>query len=231
MKLFPSLAAIPSILVAVVIASPAMAAENIKLRFSACAIALAEDQSELHLPLGTGSGPGDMSWLKVGLNELTVGDDLEYTGPATLRFYATPETENKPVASITLEPASGSLLLVFLPDQASGGYKIIPITDAGFPYGSYFFQNLSPHPVAIALGEKQQVLRPGESKVQAASPGQDEEVKIHASINGNSRLIKSSSWRLDAGQRELVFFHSPPGSSIVSTKHVVSTKPEAGRER
>jgi hypothetical protein len=229
MKLFPSFTTLPSILVAGAIASPAMAAENIKLRFSACAIALAEDQSELHLPLGTGSSPGAISWMKVGLNELTVGDEIEYTGPATLQFYATPDPAGKPLASITLEPASGSLLLVFLPDQASGGYKIIPIPDAGFPYGSYFFQNLSPHPVAIVLGEKQQVLRPGENKVQTANAGQDEEVKIHASINGNSRLIKSSSWRLDAGQRELVFFHSPPGSSIVSTKHVVSTQPEAGR--
>jgi hypothetical protein len=49
-------------------------------------------------------------------------------------------------------------------------------------------------------------------------------VKIHASINNAARLIKSTSWRLDADQRELVFFYQAPGSATVLSKHLMSNK-------
>ena len=39
-------------------------------------------------------------------------------------------------------------------------------------------------------------------------------------------LIKSSSWRLDAGQREMVFFYTPPGTTRVLAKHLVLPRAE-----
>jgi hypothetical protein len=200
-------------------------ADPVKLSFSACAVAIVDDSSELNLPLSTSSDGRVTEWLKVPLNELTVGEPLQYRGPAAMRFYAKPDADAKPIASINLSTNSSSVLLVFLPNPAGDGYRIIPVADSTFPYGSYYFQNLSANPVAIDLGGNKHVLKPGESAIQSTRPGEDEEVRIHASIRGNARLIKSTSWRLDATQRELVFFYTRPGTEMVTTKHVMSIKP------
>lgn len=201
------------------------AADPIKRSFAACAIALNDDISELYLPLGPTSVEGESEWLKVPLNELTVGAPLEYHGPANLRFFANPAADAKPVATINLAASTSSMLLVFLPNPVGDGYRIIAIADSDFPFGSYYFQNLSPHPVAVDLDGKKHLLDPGKSAVEPASPDDDQEVRIHASIQGKTRLIKSTSWRLDAEQRELVFFHTPPGSGRVATKHILSIRP------
>jgi hypothetical protein len=200
------------------------AGDGIKLRFSVCAVALSGELSELHLPLAKATGAKPTAWLKVPLNETTVGAPMEYRGPAALRFFAAPGEGTKPVATMTVATTAKSILLVFLPDPATGGYKVIPVDDAEFVFGSYYFHNLSPHAVAIDLGGRKQVLKPGGKAVMAVPPAEDQEVKIHASINGAARLIKSTSWRIDADQRELVFFYTPPGGEMVLTKHLMSSK-------
>ena len=200
------------------------AGDGVKIRFSVCAVALSGELSELHLPLAKSPGAKPTDWLKVPLNETTVGASMEYQGPAALRFFATSGEGAKPAATVTVATTAKSILLVFLPDPDTGGYKVIQVDDAEFAFGSYYFHNLSPHAVAIELGGRKEVLKPGAKAVVAAPPAEDQQVKIHASINGAARLIKSTSWRIDADQRELVFFYTPPGGEMVLTKHLMSSK-------
>lgn len=201
---------------------------QVSVRISVGAVAIHEDQSELHLASGKPGGGGEPNWQTVALNDLTVGESFDYRGPATLGFYAAPAAGSRLIAQVDLGASAKSVLLVFIPDASTGGYRIIPINDDEFKFASYYFQNLSHHAVAIDLGGKKRILNPGGKAVEAAVPGEDQEVKIHASINGNPRLIKATSWRLDAGQRELVFFHTPPGSELVRAKHLFSTQTIGG---
>lgn len=206
-----------------VIPSPAEVPQ-VSVRISVGAVAIHDDQSELHLAGGEPGDGRDAAWQKVALNELTVGEPIDYRGPSTLAFFAAPVAGSKQIAKVDLGVSAKSVLLVFVPDAATGGYRIIPIHDGEFQFGSYYFQNLSRHAVAIELGGQKRILNPGAKAIQAAVPGEDQEVKIHASIEGKPRLIKATSWRLDASQRELVFFHTPPGTQLVRTKHLVSTQ-------
>jgi hypothetical protein len=200
------------------------------IRISVGALAIQDDLGELHLAGGT---PGDgrkSEWRTVALNELTVGESIDYRGPATLGFYAAPVAGSRQVATVDLPTSATSVLLVFIPEAATGGYRVLPIPDSEFGFGSYYFHNLSQHAVAIDLAGRKRILNPGDKAVERAAPGEDQEVKIHASINGTPRLIKATSWRLDAGQRELVFFHTPPGSNLVRTKHLISSQSIATAE-
>ena len=52
---------------------------------------------------------------------------------------------------------------------------------------------------------------------------------LERTVNGKAVLIKSTSWRLDANQREMVFFHTPPGTGRVLAKHLLSTRPEPAK--
>ncbi|MCF7732490.1 MAG: hypothetical protein K9N23_12435 [Akkermansiaceae bacterium] len=178
----------------------------------------------MHLPLAKASGNRQAAWLKVSLNVFTVGTSVAYKGPAALRFFDSPSEEAKQVAAVTVAGTAKSILLVFIPDPGTGGYKVIQVDDADFAFGSYYFQNLSSHTVVIDLAGQKQILKPGAKAVLAARAGENQHVKIHASINGAARLIKSTSWRIDADQRELVFFYTPPGVETVLTKHLVSSK-------
>ena len=90
------------------------AGDGIKLRFSVCAVALSGELSELHLPLAKATGAKPTAWLKVPLNETTVGAPMEYRGPAALRFFAAPGEGTKPVATMTVATTAKSILLVFL---------------------------------------------------------------------------------------------------------------------
>lgn len=198
--------------------------DRVNLRFSACALAINGELSEVHLPLAKAAGAKATEWLKVPLNEITVGQPLAYHGSSKLTFFAKQVEGEKPVATVTVAATAKSILLVFLPDSATAGYKVIQVNDADFAFGSYYLQNLSPHAIAIDLAGRKQILPPGAKAIMAVPAAEDQQVKIHASINNTARLIKSTSWRLDADQRELVFFYQPPGSATVLSKHLMSNK-------
>lgn len=208
------------------ISSARAADEVIHAKFTICAIAVCDNLATLQIPLPGPSKAASQPWLEVPLNELSTSETFDYKGPPTVRFFATTDTTAKPVAAVTLPTGAASLLLVLLPNATNDGYRVIVVPDSDFAFGSYYLQNLSSFPVAVDLGGKKQALPPGAKAVMPGGGGKDLDIKIHASINGRTRLIRSTSWRIDSNQRELIFFHSPPGTDRVMTKHIVSTKPE-----
>lgn len=200
--------------------------DTIHAKFTVCAVAICGELAKLQIPLPQPAKATRQPWLEVPLNELNTSATFDYKGPPAVRFFATANAATKPVATATLPAGGDSLVLVMVPNPTNDGYRVIVVADAEFAFGSYYLQNLSPHPVAVDLGGKKQILVPAAKAVMPGGGGADQDVKIYASINGQQRLIKSSSWRLDANQREMVFFHTPPGTEQVVSKHIVSMQPE-----
>lgn len=223
-RLTPALLWLSATLIAV--PTTRAADEPIHAKFTICALAICGELATLQVPLPAPSKAARQPWLEVPLNELSTSKSFDYHGPPSVRFFATADPAAKPVAAATLPSGGASLLLVMVPNATNDGYRVIVVPDAEFTFGSYYLQNLSTYPVAVDLGGSKQVLAPGAKTVMPGGGGEDRDVKIHASIKRQPRLIKSTSWRLDSNQRELVFFHSPPGTDQVVTKHIVSMQPE-----
>ncbi len=195
-----------------------------KIRFAACATDIVAELQTLHLASGGNSAAKAATWLDIPLNVFTLSQPIEYEGPRTLNFLAAATAEAKPVASIELPGDARSYLLVFVPNAESSGYRVLPIVDADIPYGSYFLVNCSMFQVAVNIDNQKKVLPPGGKASFAGANGQPQDVRIHASIHEQARLLRSTRWQLDANQREVVLFYGQPGSDLVRSKHFMAMR-------
>jgi len=195
-----------------------------KIHIAACATEIVAELQTLHLASGGNKAAKAATWLDIPLNVFTLSQPIEYEGPRTLNFLATATAEAKPVASIELPGDARSYLLVFVPNEESSGYRVLPIVDADFPYGSYFLVNCSLFPVAVNIANQKKVLPPGGKANFAGANGQPQDVRIQASIHEQARLLRSTSWQLAANQREVVLFYGQPGSDLVRCKHFIAMR-------
>jgi len=195
-----------------------------KIRLAACATDIVADLQTLHLASGGNHAAKTATWLDIPLNVFTLSQPIEYEGPRTLNFLAAATADAKPVASIELPGDARSYMLVFVPNVESSGYRVIPIVEADFPYGSYFLVNCSMFPVAVNIANQKKVLPPGGRANFAGANGQPQDVRIHASIHEQARLVRSTSWQLNANQREVVLFYNQPGSDQVRSKHFMAIR-------
>lgn len=195
-----------------------------KIRIAVCATDIVAALPTLHLASGGNNAAKTPTWLDIPLNVFTLSQPIEYEGARTLNFLAATTAEAKPVASIDLPGDAMSYLLVFVPNAESNGYRVLPIVDADFPYGSYFLVNCSAFQVAVNIASQKKILPPGGKATLAGANGQPQDVLIHASIHEQARLVRSTSWQLAANQREVVLFYKPPGSDLVRSKHFMALR-------
>ena len=201
------------------------AQESASVRLSFGAVGLLDNLATLHLAAGADADGQPTEWLQVRLNQHTISQPIDYSGPLQLRFFSTESTAEPPVAATTVDGTAESLLLVFVPDD-NNRYRIVQVNDDRFAFGSYYFHNLSPHPVALEVGDHRSALRPGEQTIVRAAAAASQLVRIYSRIDDQQRLIRSSTWRLEPGQRELIFFHTPPGTNLVQARHLISARPD-----
>lgn len=201
--------------------------DRIGVSFSVATLAISGDLSEARAPLDSAGSANSAGWLEVKLNENSLTGPYRYHGPPLLRLYGMRNPPGQPLAETRLAEGSANLILVLLPKP--GGYQALAIPEAEAPDGSFFLMNFSPFPVAVELAARREVIKPGSRVSLPGGQGKDQDVRIHASVNGKAVLIKSTSWRLDADQREMVFFHTPPGTGRVLAKHLLSTRPEPAK--
>ncbi|MCX6875004.1 MAG: hypothetical protein NTW21_14525 [Verrucomicrobia bacterium] len=197
---------------------------NKKIRICVCAVDIAGDLSTLHLASGGKPAAKTVKWLDIPLNVFTVSQPIEVEGPRMLNFLAAATPDTQPVASVRLPGDASSYLLVFVPNKEANGYRVIPIADHAFPYGSFFLVNCSKTRLAVNIAEQKRLLKPGEQANVPGANGKSQDVSIHASINDQVRLIRSTRWQLDDNQREVVLFYDQPGTDLVRSKHIVATR-------
>ncbi|MBN8458358.1 MAG: hypothetical protein J0M04_11040 [Verrucomicrobia bacterium] len=198
--------------------------DSVSVSVSVATLAISGDIAEVRTPLANEAGTGGGKWLDMKLNENSLTGPYRYHGAPVLRLYGLQDPPGKPLAEAKLPEGSANLILVLLPNP--GGYRALAIPESEAPEGSFFVMNFSPFPVAVELAGKREILKPGGRASMPGGRGEDQEVRIHAVINGKPALVRSTSWRLDANQREMVFFHTPPGTGRVAAKHILSTRPE-----
>jgi hypothetical protein len=199
---------------------------NEKISILVCAAEIVGEFHTLHLATGGKPGTKAAKWLDIPLNVFTVSQAIEYEGPRTLDFLASSTADAKPVAKTELPGNAKSYLLVFLPNKESNGYRVLPIVDSDFPYGSYLLLNCSTFPVAVDIANQKKVLQPGMRTNVPGANGRSQDVNIYASIHDQIRLIRSTCWQLDANQREFVMFYSQPGTDLVRSKHIMTMRAE-----
>ncbi len=197
---------------------------NKKISITVCATDIVGDLNTLHLASGGKPAAKTFKWLDIPLNVFTVSQPIEVTGPRTLNFLATATPDSPPVASIGLPGDASSYLLVFVPNSDSNGYRIIPIAEHDFPYGSYFLVNCSKVRLAVNIADQKKLLKSGEQANVPGANGKSQDVSIHASIHDEVRLIRSTRWQLDENQREVVLFYSQPGTDVVRSKHIMAMR-------
>jgi len=201
------------------------AQESIKtICITVCATDIVGDLNTLHLASGGKPAAKTIKWLDIPLNVFTVSQPIEVTGPRTLNFLATATPDSQPVASIALPGDAISYLLVFVPNKDANGYRIIPIVEHDFPYGSYFLLNCSKVRLAVSIADQKKLLKPGEHVNVPGANGKSQDVSIHASINDEVRLIRSTRWQLDENQREVILFYSQAGTDLVNSKHIMAMR-------
>ena len=102
---------------------------------------------------------------------------------------------------------STKVLLLFFP--AKDGYRAMPIPDGEAGYGSFVLINTTPSNLACQVdGAKPVVVKPGLRINIPAPGGKPVQVKLAAELKqGGSKLIRTSSWQIDANQREFVIVH------------------------
>jgi hypothetical protein len=196
----------------------------VRVTFTVATLALTGDLAEMRVPLASAGAAAGRRWLDVKLNENGFTGPYQYHGVRLLRFYGRQDPPGEALAEAKLPEGVTKLILVLFPK--AGGYSAIAVPEAESPEGSFFLMNTSPFPVSIELAGRREILKPGGRASMAGGRGADQEVRIHAVVDGKATLIRSTSWRLDANQREMVFFHTPPGTTHVVAKHLMATSPE-----
>ncbi len=202
---------------------------NKKISITVCATDIVGDLNTLHLASGGKPAAKTLKWLDIPLNVFTVSQPIEVIGPRTLNFLAAATLDSPPVASTAIPGDATSYLLVFVPNKDANGYRIIPIAEPDFPYGSYFLVNCSKVRLAVSIGDQKKLLKPGEQANVAGANGKSQDVNIHASIHDEVRLIRSTRWQLDENQREVVLFYSQTDSDLVGSKHIMAMRAADGK--
>ena len=114
-----------------------------------------------------------------------------------------------PLVTIPLAGTPAGLLL-FFPDK--DGYQAMRVPEGEAGFGSFvlinttraklFWQAAAAKPVAV---------KPGQRSVIPAPDGKPLPVKLAAELaSGGSKLIRSTTWQIDPGQREFVIVHGEP---------------------
>lgn len=103
--------------------------------------------------------------------------------------------------------ATPRMLILFFP--VKDGYKAMRIPDDEAGYGSFVLINTTPSDLMCQVdGAKPAVVKPGQRSVIPAPGGKPVLVKLAAVLKeGGAKLIRTSSWQLDANQREFVIVH------------------------
>ena len=131
-----------------------------------------------------------------------------------LLFHATREAaeaspSRPPLVSIPLAGAPAGLLL-FFPEK--DGYQAMRIPEGEAGFGSFVLVNTTRAKLSWqAAGAKPVAVMPGQRSVIPAPDGKPLPVKLAAELAaGGSKLIRSTTWQIDPGQREFVIVHGEP---------------------
>jgi hypothetical protein len=132
-----------------------------------------------------------------------VGDRLLFHAS---REAAEADPQGPPVASVKVANTTRMLVLFF---PVKDGYQAMWIPDDEAGYGSFVVINTTPSNLMCQVdGAKPAVVKPGERSVIPAPGGKPVQVKLAAVLKeGGAKLIRTSSWQLDANQREFVIVH------------------------
>ena len=207
-------------------AAPDPSAITAELRVAALDIAGA--YHTLWLRTGPGRKP-----LEVSLNIRTFSNPIAYQGSARAQFFATPQAAEAadpappPLIDTTLQP--GGTLLVFVPVNDKDTYRIYPIRDQDFPYGSFNFANFSQAEILVQAGDKTEPvrLRPTTHHVfRFKGDKRIVTVRVAAQVPGSEpRLIRQTNFSAGPDWREVVFFFTAPDTGQITMRHLVDAKP------
>lgn len=190
------------------------------------ALDIVKDHHTLWLRTAVGKEP-----MEIPLNTRVFSLPIEHKGAATLEFFATAadamaKEAPAPLATTTLK--STASLMIFSPSADLEKYQVFTTAEADFPYGSFRLVNFSQATVQAEIAGKTTQLKPSIAETIRVSPTENAiPVRILALAEGTpARVVRQTSWSVNANQRELVLFFPNPDNGLVRLRHFVDTKAE-----
>ncbi len=190
------------------------------------ALDIVKDHHTLWLRTAVGKEP-----IEIPLNTRVFSLPIEHKGVAALEFFATAADASAkealaPLATTTLK--STASLIIFSPSADLEKYQAFTTSEADFPYGSFRLVNFSQATVQAEIAGKTTLLKPSASEsIRVSATENAIPVRILALAEGTpARVVRQTSWSVNATQRELVLFFPNPDNGLVRLRHFVDTKAE-----
>jgi len=160
-------------------------------------------------------------WHKLSLNVHTATKSVVYNGGLELNFYRQPSIEASKVGVAKLKKGQSSLMLVFI--KVKEAYKVFPIDNETFNFGTYYLVNLSSSALGLKFEKGKSLLKSGE-EVNLIPTEPSSDIEIFVEREGKSQKILASRWKIRASQREVILFYNSSNGKNVKRKHILSLK-------
>lgn len=184
--------------------------EAVAVTLRVAAVAISGERDTLWLATSPGQSAAEC---RLNIRGFSEAIQAKVAGDRLL-FHATREAAEArpprpPLVAVPLAGARSGLVL-FFPDKDGYEAMRIPEDEAGF--GSFMLVNTTRAKLLWqAAAAKPVAVEPGQRSVIPAPDGKPLPVKLAAELAaGGRKLIRSTTWQIDPGQREFVIVHGEP---------------------
>lgn len=156
-----------------------------------------------------------------------------YGGTSPLVFYrdeaadpVTKELKPVPILSLPFETNWRRAVLLITPDKSKGENgltgQLVPLIPETFPPDSVYLVNATGKNIKCKLADKTWEMKPGDKSLHPVPPDAEKVYMLAASEwMGNWQVMLSDSFRNGAGERRVVYFHTPAGTEGISALSAV----------
>ena len=156
-----------------------------------------------------------------------------YGGASPLVFYrdeavdpVTKELKPVPILSLPFQSSWRRAVLLITPNKAKGedglSAQLVPLIADTFPPDSVYLVNAAGKNLKCKLADKTWEMKPDEKSLYPVPPDASKVYMLAASEwKGNWQVMLSDSFRTGAGERRVVYFHTPAGTEGVAALSAV----------